>query len=71
MQGEDDGFATISATAYVQNRENEKPVGVYAIFDAKRNIQYVGYSRNMVLSVKVGNVGKQLMLQRNRHVGSN
>jgi hypothetical protein len=28
-------------------------VGVYALYDDKRNLQYVGYSRNVPLAVKV------------------
>lgn len=28
-------------------------VGVYALHDSKRNVQYVGYARNMVLAVRV------------------
>lgn len=28
-------------------------VGVYALHDSKRNLQYVGYARNMVLAVRV------------------
>ena len=39
---------------FVSARAGEKPVGVYALYDAKRNLQYVGYARNVVLAVKVG-----------------
>lgn len=53
MQGEDDGATLLPAEHYVSSREGEKPVGVYALYDAKRNLQYVGFSRNMVLAVKV------------------
>lgn len=28
-------------------------VGVYALHDSKRNLQYVGYARNMVLALRV------------------
>lgn len=28
-------------------------MGVYALHDSKRNMQYVGYARNMVLAVRV------------------
>lgn len=31
----------------------ERPLGVYALYDDKHNLQYVGYSRNIVLAVKV------------------
>lgn len=37
---------------YLSSREGEKPLGVYALYDANRNLQYVGYSRNMALSIK-------------------
>ena len=38
---------------YLEARDGERPVGVYALLDKRRNTQYVGYSRNMVLSIKV------------------
>lgn len=39
---------------YLEAREGEKPLGVYALYDASRNLQYVGYGRNIILAVKVG-----------------
>lgn len=39
---------------YLGDRDGEKPIGVYALYDACRELQYVGYSRNLVLSVEVG-----------------
>ena len=53
MQGEDDGCSLLATAGYVAAREGEKPVGVYALYDDKRNLQYVGYARNVVLAVKV------------------
>jgi hypothetical protein len=38
---------------YLSAREGDKPLGVYALYDAQRNLQYVGYARNMVLAIKV------------------
>lgn len=38
---------------YLAARDGEKPIGVYALYDLRRDLQYVGYSRNMVLAVKV------------------
>ena len=38
---------------YLEAREGEKPLGVYALYDASRNLQYVGYGRNIILAVKV------------------
>lgn len=52
-EGEDDGSSHLDVTYYLANREGEKPFGVYAIYDQKNNLQYVGYSRNVVLAVKV------------------
>jgi hypothetical protein len=39
--------------AYLDSREGEKPLGVYAVYDERHALQYVGYSRNMVLAIKV------------------
>jgi Fe-S cluster biogenesis protein NfuA len=51
-EGEDDGTAIVSAESYLESREGERPVGVFAVYDSRRNLQYVGYSRNMVLSIR-------------------
>ena len=53
-QGEDDGSALLPVAAWLAAREGGgKPVGVYALSDARRNLQYVGYARNIVLAVRV------------------
>jgi hypothetical protein len=52
-QDEDDGSSIIDVQRYLASREGEKPLGVYALYDDKGNLQYVGYSRNMVLAIKV------------------
>ena len=52
-QGEDDGTTLVPVAQYLEAREGEKPLGVYALYDAGRNLQYVGYGRNIVLAVKV------------------
>lgn len=54
VQGEDDGSSILPVPAYLDSREGEKPLGVYAVYDDRHNLQYVGYSRNIVLAVKVG-----------------
>ena len=54
LQGQDDGTCIIAVPQYLQDREGEKPLGVYALYNAQNAVQYVGYSRNMVLAVKVG-----------------
>lgn len=51
-EGEDDGTATVSTESYLESRDGERPVGVFAVYDSRRNLQYVGYSRNMVLSIR-------------------
>jgi hypothetical protein len=38
---------------FLDERDGEKPLGVYALYDNKNNIQYVSFSRNVVLSVRV------------------
>ncbi len=53
VQGEDDGSAVLPVSEYLEARDGERPVGVYALLDRRRNTQYVGYSRNMVLAIKV------------------
>ena len=44
----------VTVAQYLEGREGEKPLGVYALYDASRNLQYVGYGRNIILAVKVG-----------------
>lgn len=53
IQGEDDGTALVPVEQYLSAREGSKPLGVYALFDAQRNLQYVGYGRNILLAIKV------------------
>ena len=43
----------LPVSEYLEARDGERPVGVYALLDKRRNTQYVGYSRNMVLAIKV------------------
>ena len=38
---------------YLETRDGERPLGVYALYDLHNTVQYVGYSRNMVIAVKV------------------
>ncbi|KAK9828600.1 hypothetical protein WJX72_000970 [[Myrmecia] bisecta] len=51
-EGEDDGTTLVPTEQYFTARDGEKPLGVYALYDDRRNLQYVGYSRNLVLAVK-------------------
>lgn len=43
----------MSVGEYLKTRDGEKPLGVYALYNADNAVQYIGYSRNMVLAVKV------------------
>ena len=52
MQGEDDGTTLVPVAQYLKARDGEKPLGVYALYDSSRNLQYVGYGRNIILAVK-------------------
>ncbi|KAL3160178.1 hypothetical protein ABBQ32_010944 [Trebouxia sp. C0010 RCD-2024] len=51
-EGQDDGTSCLSVEEYLETRDGERPLGVYALYDAHNNVQYVGYSRNMVIAVK-------------------
>lgn len=50
--GEDDGSSIIPFQDYVNNRGKFKYAGVYAIYNNEDQIQYVGYSRNVIMSLK-------------------
>lgn len=55
IDGEDDGSSLVPLPEFLVKRsgsERAPPVGVYAIYDASRALQYVSYSRNIVLAVK-------------------
>lgn len=66
MQGEDDGQSLLPVADYLAQRDGEKPIGVYALYDGRRDLQYVGYSRNMVLAVKVGISTQQIASLQSR-----
>ncbi len=53
IQGEDDGTSLVPVERYLAVRQGEKPLGVYALYDSRRNLQYVGYARNMTMAIKV------------------
>ncbi|KAI8100461.1 hypothetical protein M9435_006945 [Picochlorum sp. BPE23] len=55
IDGEDDGSSLVPLGEFLAKRsgsERAPPVGVYAIYDASRALQYVSYSRNIVLAAK-------------------
>lgn len=39
--------------SFVAEREGQRLTGVYALYDARRSLQYVGYARSIVLAIKV------------------
>lgn len=49
---EDDGSTLVLVESYLESRDGESPLGVYALFDSKRNLQYISYARNIILAVK-------------------
>jgi len=53
LQGEDDGATLVDLDSFVARREGERLTGVYALYDARRSLQYVGYARSIVLAIKV------------------
>ncbi|EIE23413.1 NifU-domain-containing protein [Coccomyxa subellipsoidea C-169] len=60
-EGEDDGTSLVPVERYLAVRQGEKPLGVYALYDSRRNLQYVGYARNMTMAIKghAGRVGEE------------
>ncbi|CAI5485585.1 unnamed protein product [Closterium sp. Naga37s-1] len=50
--GEDDGTLLSPVPDYVAARELQKLAGIYAVYDGAGALQYVGYSRNIVVSLK-------------------
>ncbi len=60
-EGEDDGDAILVFEDYILPRESFKFAGVLAVYDTRQLLQYVGYSRNVVLTLKTlrGRVGME------------
>ncbi len=56
-QGEDDGTEVVPLAQWLERREGEKPLGVYGVYDAQGQLQYIGYSRNMVTTLRVRRAG--------------
>ncbi|CAI5493709.1 unnamed protein product [Closterium sp. Naga37s-1] len=52
QQGEDDGSLQLPLSDYVARRETLKLAGIYAVYDAAGALQYVGFSRSVVLALK-------------------
>ncbi len=49
---ESNGALVLPLEAWCKRSQNVKAAGVYAVLDAQRRTQYVGYSRNVLLSLK-------------------
>lgn len=47
-----DGTSIVAVTDWSQQAENAKVAGVYAVLDSARTYQYIGYSRDVLRSVK-------------------
>jgi hypothetical protein len=43
VPGEDDGSGLVPVFSYVSARDGAKPPGVFAVYDANKHLQYVGY----------------------------
>lgn len=52
IAGEDDGTALVPVDPFLAKRDGARPPGVFAIHDESGRLQFVGYSRNIVLSVR-------------------
>ena len=52
-QGEDDGTAQLDVPYFITSREGLRPMGVYSLYSSNGELQYVGFSRNMVVAIKV------------------
>jgi Fe-S cluster biogenesis protein NfuA len=52
LEGEAEGSFLFPLQEWLSKREGTKPCGLYAIYDTERKLQFVGYSRNMVLAVR-------------------
>lgn len=50
--GEDDGLSIVVLDDYLKSREGLKLAGIYAVYNSNSALQYVGYSRNVILSLK-------------------
>eukprot|EP00897_Mesotaenium_endlicherianum_P004008 jgi/Mesen1/3635/ME000020S03162 len=52
QEGEDDGTQVVPFEQYVGARDAQRFAGVYAIYDQQQSVQYIGFSRSVVLSLK-------------------
>lgn len=52
LQGVDDGSMVVPVQRYLDSKDGGRPLGVYCVYDAHGALQFVGYSRNMLLSIK-------------------
>jgi hypothetical protein len=59
---ENDGTEVVSMEAWSESDQNAKVAGVYAVLDQEHRTQYVGYSRNVLLSLNshVAQLGKSM-----------
>lgn len=53
VQGADEGEDTLSIDDYLKNATADPVPGVYAIYDTKRSLQYVGIGQDVITQLKV------------------
>ena len=55
MQGQDEGQELTPVTAYLAERARDaaRAVGVYALYNERQELQYVGYARNVAGAIQV------------------
>ncbi|KAL6759775.1 NifU-domain-containing protein [Haematococcus lacustris] len=51
-QDQDDGSQLVPVHQWLQDRDSEKPLGVYALYSAEGRLQYIGFSRNTVTAIR-------------------
>ncbi|KAJ9526978.1 hypothetical protein QJQ45_025313 [Haematococcus lacustris] len=49
---QDDGSQLVPVHQWLQDRDSEKPLGVYALYCAEGRLQYIGFSRNTVTAIR-------------------
>lgn len=56
--GEDDGAVLMPLEEFESSRRGHKLAGVYAVYDKEGVLQYVGFARSILLSLKVRRAGR-------------
>ena len=58
MQGQDEGQELTAVTAYLAERARDaaRAVGVYALYNERQELQYVGFARNVAGAIQVHSI---------------